>query len=327
MKKLLSIILLSIPLFAFDFSDIIEETSKATVSILAPMEPASSSCWPCYRYTSIGTGFFISPSGYIVTNNHVVAGAKEIFVILAQGSTVTASCVAQDPLADVALLKVEGEDFPFLKWGDAEQVRPGDPVLAIGNPKLNDYICHASWSSGIISAKNRYFCCGDRRIIDFIQVDATSGEGFSGGPLLNQNGEVIGLNTLGPMKYYCSFGFATSSQIVQRVVKKMVANGTVQYGHLGCVLEGPDSTLHPNLSSKAILKKIAPHSPAERAGLQEGDKVIAFDNTPIHTSQGLTNEILLSVPEATHTLTIQRQEETLEIEVTLEEAKCRQKTT
>lgn len=336
MKKLFLPLLCITSLFSINApstAQVIEDASKATVTIFVTSElpPLHSGCWPLFSPAepglskSTGTGVIISDDGYIVTNHHVAQPGADIFVFFHEGTKEKATYIGGDLFSDIALLKVEKKNLSFLKWTDSEQVRVGDSVFAIGNPGIwleepDVYgLFHSNCTSGIVCAKNRLFFFGSHKIVDLIQSDVGITEGCSGGPLLNSQGELIGINTMG--SDLPGFSFAISSRIAQRAVTKILEHGKVEHGYLGCLLAYPTedlALLNNSYYPEAIIQAVAPGSPAKRAGLQKDDKVIAFDQTPIRTYQDLINEVLLSIPNASHTLKVLRDEETVEINITLD---------
>ena len=188
------------------------------------------------RSNALGSGFIISPDGYIVTNNHVIESADEISVELFSGGELDAELIGRDPRTDIALLKVESDDdLPFVEFGDSDAAKVGDWVLAIGNPLGQGF----SVSAGIVSARNRTL---QGSYDDFIQTDAAINRGNSGGPLFDMNGEVIGVNTaiLSPNGGSIGIGFAMSSAVVERVVAQLRDFGETRRGWLGVRIQNVD---------------------------------------------------------------------------------------
>ena len=240
-----------------------------------------------------GTGFLITPSGYILTNNHVVGDADRIKVILTDHREFSAKVIGKDPTTDVAVIKIEGSNLPTLTFGDDAAARIGSWVLAIGNPLGLDFTVTA----GIISAKgrggpqlsrpleNRY------AITDFIQTDAAINPGNSGGPLVNARGEVIGINSMiaSETGYYSGYGFAIPISLAKNVADDLIAHGRVRRAVLGIQIK--DVTAEE--AKAAQLASIAgvtvgdfstdgkTASPAKVAGLEPGDVIIAIEGTPV----------------------------------------------
>jgi serine protease Do len=234
------------------------------------------------RATSLGSGFIIDASGYIVTNNHVVAEADEITVRLHDEREFKATLIGRDDKTDLALLKVESPvPLPAVGWGDSDETRIGDWVLAIGNP----FGLGGSVTAGIVSARQRDINAGPYD--DFIQTDASINRGNSGGPMFNMDGEVIGINTaiFSPSGGSVGIGFAIPSQLAQHVVDQLREFGHARRGWLGVRIQTVTDDLVEGLRLKdtkgALVANVTPGGPAAEAGIQQGDVVIEFDGKPI----------------------------------------------
>jgi serine protease Do len=245
-----------------------------------------------------GSGFVVSADGYIVTNNHVVEGADFISVRLYDKRVLPARLVGRDPFTDVALLKVEATGLPALHMGDSDQANVGEWVLAIGNPGFGDAsTLDFTVTSGIIGAKGRPLdvldpTSGDNpldqfAIEDFIQTDAAINPGNSGGPLLNLQGEVVGVNTAiaSSTGYNQGYAFAIPSNLVQRVIKDLAAHGHVRRPLLGVRIqdvtqEDAEVFKLPEISG-VLVEDFSDDSPAAKGGLQRGDVVIGLGETKI----------------------------------------------
>ncbi len=238
------------------------------------------------RSQALGSGFIVSPDGYIVTNNHVIESADEISIEFYSGSTLDAELVGRDTRTDIALLKVKADtDLPFVKFGDSDASHVGDWVLAIGNPLGQGF----SVSAGIVSARNRTL---QGSYDDFIQTDAAINRGNSGGPLFNMNGEVIGVNTaiLSPNGGSIGIGFAMSSAVVARVVDQLRDFGETRRGWLGVRIQNVDPDMAEALGlkdAKGALVTDVPEGPALDAGLKSGDLVLRFGDEPIDDTREL----------------------------------------
>lgn len=238
------------------------------------------------RSNALGSGFLISPDGYIVTNNHVIEQADEIRVELFAGTELKAKIIGRDPRTDIALLKVESDEpLPFVSFGDSDAALVGDWVLAIGNPLGQGF----SVSSGIISARNRTL---QGSYDDFIQTDAAINRGNSGGPLFNMNGEVIGVNTaiLSPNGGSIGIGFAMSSAVVDQVVAQLKDFGETRRGWLGVRIQNVDADMAEALgldAARGALITDVPEGPAAKAGLRSGDVVVEYNGEPVDDTREL----------------------------------------
>jgi serine protease Do len=232
-----------------------------------------------------GSGVIISKDGYILTNNHVVEGAKELTVTLADKGEFKAQIVGEDPKTDLAIVKIDaGENLPAANIGDSDQIKVGDWVLAIGNPfGLGDTV-----TSGIVSAKGRVIGAGPYD--DFIQTDASINPGNSGGPLFNMKGEVIGINTA-IIRDGQGIGFAIPVNTAKPLIPQLEANGEVTRGYLGANIQSitPDlsKALKMEQSKGALVAEVVPGGPADKAGIKAGDVIVSFDGKPVHDSHDL----------------------------------------
>jgi serine protease Do/2-alkenal reductase len=259
-------------------------------------DPASASVIPPPKaQEALGSGFVIDPSGYIVTNNHVIDGATSVTVTFQDGTILPATVVGTDKAGDLAVLKVDaGHKLPALSFGDSSKLRVGDWVMAIGNP----YGLSGSTSAGIISALHRDI--GEDKFDDFIQTDATINRGNSGGPLFNLAGQVIGVNSAiySPSGGSVGIGFAIPAAMAQPVAASLEANGSITRGWLGLSTEDvtPEVQTLLNLPKPegALIGGIAPDGPAKNV-LHPGDVLVALNNAPITNPRSLmirTAEIL-----------------------------------
>ena len=261
-----------------------------------------------------GSGFFISEDGYIVTNYHVIKDAKQITAVLNDGREFSAVLKGTDPRTDLAVLKVEGDHFPFLKFGDSNALKVGEWVVAIGSP----FALQSSLTKGCVSAKGRQDL-GIAALEDFIQTDAAINPGNSGGPLLNIYGEVIGVNTaiMTQTGGYSGTSFAIPSKMAQHVAEQIIQSGVVKRAYLGVLLQPVDKDLAEamNLDKQEgiLISDVVKGSPAEKAGLKQGDIILAYDNKPIKTMTKFRNEIAMMPPGSTLTLTILRNGKKIQI--------------
>jgi serine protease Do len=233
---------------------------------------------PARRATSLGSGFIISADGFVVTNNHVIAEADEITVILADDTNLHAELVGIDDKTDLALLKVDaGRDLPFVTWGDSNAMRVGDWVIAIGNP----FGLGGSVTAGIISAFGRDINAGPYD--DFMQTDASINRGNSGGPMFNLDGEVIGINTaiFSPTGGSVGIGFAIPSSLSRPVIEQLMEFGRTRRGWLGVRIQGVTDEIAESLGLEsaegALVASVTEGGPAAEAGIEAGDVIVEFD--------------------------------------------------
>ncbi len=267
---------------------------------------------------SQGSGFFVSADGYVMTNAHVIKGADKISVVMNDGRELDATLVGADPHTDVAVVKVEGKDFPFLNLGDSEEMDIGEWVVAIGSP----FQLEASLTVGVISAKGRQ----NLRITDledFIQTDAAINPGNSGGPLLNLQSEVIGINTaiVSRSGGYMGIGFAIPSNMAKQIKDQIIDKGSVTRGFLGVSLQPVDKDIADafNLSKAegALVSEVVKDSPADKAGLKQGDIILEYNKTTVKTLQSFRNEISLMGPGTALNLKVNRKGQLVSVPVTL----------
>ena len=228
--------------------------------------------------TALGSGFIVDPSGYVVTDEHVVANADKIMITFQDGGQYTARIVGRDALTDLALLKIDTErPLPHARWGDSDTVRVGDWVLAIGNPFGLDNTV----SSGIISARGRDIHAGPYD--DFLQIDAAINRGNSGGPTFDLNGNVIGINTAiySPNGGSVGIGFAIPANLARRVVEQLKAHGRVARGWLGVQIQQVTPEIAESFglptAKGALVAGVIADGPAARAGLTQGDIILSVN--------------------------------------------------
>jgi serine protease Do len=234
--------------------------------------------------SSLGSGFIISHDGYVLTNNHVIEGADAIHVRLSDRREYLAELVGTDTRTDLALLKIDAEDLPIVKMGDSDKLKPGQWVLAIGSPFGFDYTVTA----GIVSATGRNLPSDS--YVPFIQTDVAINPGNSGGPLFNLEGEVVGINS----QIYTRSGgfmgvsFAIPSKVAMSVVDQLKTDGKVSRAWLGVLIQDVNNELAESFgldrSSGALISRVLPDSPAEKAGLQSGDIIMTFNGESIEHS-------------------------------------------
>jgi serine protease Do len=246
-----------------------------------------------------GSGVFISADGYIVTNNHVIDGADELTVTLSNKKQYKAKLVATDANTDLAVIKIEGTGFPYLLYGNSDDVRVGQWVLAVGYPLTLE----TTVTAGIVSAKYRYLGVNQRKakpgantVESFIQTDAAVNQGNSGGALINTSGQLIGINAAiaSPTGSYAGYSYAIPVNIVKKVVDDLIKFGTVQRAYLGIRPaanedNGTDSQIKEG--DGVEIGEILAKSAAEEAGLKKGDKIVKLDNKVVSTWTELTGTV------------------------------------
>jgi serine protease Do len=258
------------------------------------------------RGMSQGSGFFISADGYIVTNNHVVRGAAEADIVMDSGRTIKAKVVGTDPRTDLALLKAEGTNFPFVRFA-ANAPRIGDWVLAVGNP----FGLGGTVTAGIVSARGRDI--GSGPYDDFLQIDAAVNRGNSGGPTFNANGEVIGVNTaiFSPSGGNVGIAFAIPSETTQTVVAALREGGSVARGWIGVQIQAITPEIAESLklprAEGALVAGVQAGSPAASADIKPSDVIVAVDGQPVRDARELTRRIGAVRPGTTVRLTVLRE--------------------
>jgi serine protease Do len=277
------------------------------------------------REGALGSGVVVSADGYILTNNHVVDGAKHVDVDLSDGRTVRANVVGTDKPSDLAVLKVDARGLQPVAIGDSDHVRVGDVALAFGNPLG----VGQTVTMGIVSAKGRATGSGDGSYEDFIQTDAPINQGNSGGALINARGELIGINSqiLTPSGGNIGIGFAIPSNMARNVMEQLVQGGTVHRGMLGVTVQGVTSDLAASLGlpqvKGALVSSVSEDSPAERAGIKRGDVILALDGQPVSDSNSLRNQISRLKPGTTVEVKVLRGGQEKEMSVRLAEMTAR----
>lgn len=248
-----------------------------------------------WKERSLGSGVVVSADGYIITNNHVVEKADEIKVTLVDKRAFKGRIVGADPKADIAIIRIDANNLPVLKWGDSEKLQVGEFVLAIGSP----YGLNNTVTMGIISAVGRANV-GIADYEDFIQTDAAINPGNSGGPLVNIRGELIGINTaiFSRTGGYQGIGFAVPSNMVRLVMDQLLQNGKVTRGWIGVTIQELTPELAQEFGLKrtggALISDVAKDSPAARAGVMRGDIVIEFNGKEVKDVSSLRNMVAQS---------------------------------
>lgn len=322
-----------------DFSNLVEQVSPAVVSvnvvkkmtqeeILQQQVPeilkrffGNQVIIPQQRVpqekTAYGSAFFISKDGYLLTNHHVVEDASKVTIMLSDRREIDAKIVGSDERTDVALLKVEGNNYPALTTGNVDQLKVGQPVLAIGSPFGFDY----SASAGIVSAKSRNMM--GETSVPFIQTDVALNPGNSGGPLFNQQGQVVGVNSriFSGTGGYMGLSFSIPIDVAMDVVDQLKKNGKVTRSYLGVMLQDIDRNLAEayKLSKPegSLITQVAPDSPAAKAGFRSGDVIMKYNSTPISRTSDLLNYLNRTTPNQTVQLEVLRDDKAKVISATL----------
>jgi len=273
-----------------------------------------------FKQRGAGSGFIISKNGLILTNNHVVEDADTIKVRLADEREFTATVIGTDPQSDVALIKIDGTNLPTLRLGDSDNLKVGEWVIAIGSPfELSQTV-----TVGVVSAKGRSKI-GINDYENFIQTDAAINPGNSGGPLLNIHGEVVGINTaiFSRSGGYMGIGFAIPVNMAKSIEKQLQKHGKVTRGWLGVVIQDINEDLARSFDlEKAegiLIAEVGENSPAEKAGLKQGDVILSLDGSRLDDVADLRNRIAMIPPDTRITLEIIRNGRTKNIETVIGE--------
>jgi serine protease Do len=270
----------------------------------------------------IGSGVLISPDGYIVTNNHVIDGAVDIHVTLNDRRILPAKLIGADPLTDLAVIKINGTNLPNMPWGNSTALRPGETVLAFGNP----FGFQFTVTRGIVSGLNRPnpFSKDRRAPGSFVQTDAAINPGNSGGPLVDARGEVIGINTflVSSSDSFSGMGFAIPTQIVRPTVEALIRDGKVTHGYMGIGISDvtPENAkfFHVQNNEGAVISQVEDGAPAAKAGLKVGDVITEIDGQKVSDASQLQIEVGQKQPGTTIKLQVLRDGNNVNLPVTLE---------
>jgi serine protease Do len=270
-----------------------------------------------HKATALGSGFIIDPSGYIVTNNHVIDGANDIKVTMSDGQQLEAKLIGTDEKTDLALLKVDSKTpLPYVSWGDSDQTRVGDWVLAVGNP----FGLGGTVTTGIVSARGRDIRSGP--FDDFLQIDASINQGNSGGPTFNMNGQVVGINAAiaTPNGGSVGIGFAIPSNLAKPVIAALRDHGKVERGWLGVRIQEVTPELAQamglNDPKGALVAAVDSKGPAN-GKLQAGDVILSFNGQSIDKMRDLPRLVAAATANSTAKLDVLRNHEHQTIEVTV----------
>ncbi len=265
----------------------------------------------------LGSGVILSADGYIATNNHVIQGADEVLVALDDGRELKAKVVGRDPQTDIAVIKVDADDLPAITFADSAKIEVGDRVLAIGNP----FGIGETVTTGIVSAKGRRPGLG-LDYEDFVQTDAAINPGNSGGALVDVDGRLVGINTaiLSRNGGFQGVGLAVPANMVSHVAESLVKSGKVSRGYLGITLQGITANLKESLELKsnqgALVSDVVAGSPAAKAGLKEGDVILALNGKPVTDSNNLRIQVSSFAPGTKLSLEVLRNGDTKTISAT-----------
>lgn len=270
--------------------------------------------------TALGSGFVISADGYVVTNNHVIDGANEITVTLQDERQLAADLIGRDPKTDLALLKVESPTpLPFVSFGDSDDARVGDWVLAIGNP----FGLGGTVTAGIVSARARNINAGP--FDDFLQTDAPINRGNSGGPLFDMSGAVIGINTaiFSPSGGNVGIGFAIPANLAEPILDQLMVHGKAIRGWLGVQIQPVTPDIAEGLGldepKGALIADVVADSPAAKAGLETGDLIVGFDGQPVDDARDLPRIVAAAAIGAPSRIEVLRDGTEITVEVTIAE--------
>jgi S1-C subfamily serine protease len=312
--------------------DALDAYSQAVIRVAEQVSPAVVNIEVAQRRRNStqeaqgnGSGFIITPDGYILTNSHVVSGARRIEVTLADGHKATAELIGDDPDTDLAVIRIHASNLVPVKLGNSRSIRVGQLVVAIGNP----YGFQATVTAGVVSALGRSLRAGSGRLInDVIQTDAALNPGNSGGPLVTSSGEVIGVNTaiILPAQGIC---FATAIDTAKFVAAALIKEGRIRRGYIG--VGGQNTPLHRRLvryhnlpvETGVLVLSTEPDSPAYRAGLIQGDVIVGFAGQPIASIDDLHRRLTDEQVGIASTLLVVRGTEKLEVPITPEESRSR----
>lgn len=323
------------------YADLVEKTSSAVVQIIvskkqderrqptgleelfrnSPLQPPTpQSKRPIQGF---GSGVIVKQDGTILTNHHVIEDSEKISVIMDDNKSYEAKVIGSDPPSDLAVIKIEGRELPYINLGNSDEVRIGDIVLAIGNPLG----IGQSVTSGIISAKSRRTGISDGSFEDFLQTDAPINRGNSGGALINLKGELIGINSQilspSPSGGSVGIGFAIPSNMAKSVMEQLMENGRVRRGLLGVGIQDITSDVAESLELEntdgVLVSDVKPGSAAEKAGIKRRDVITAINNQEVTDGNTLRNKIAGTQPGTEISLTIIRDGKKQELKATLNE--------
>jgi serine protease Do len=277
------------------------------------------------KANALGSGFIVDPSGYVVTNNHVIQDADEITVILQDDTNLPAKLIGRDKKTDLALLKVESKKpLAAITWGDSDKIRVGDWIVAIGNP----YGLGGSVTAGIISARSRDINSGPYD--EYLQTDAPINRGNSGGPMLNMDGELVGVNTaiFSPSGGSIGIGFAIPSSLAKNIVDQLRDHGKIRRGWLGVHIQTVTQDIADGLSlgkpRGALISSVTADGPAAKAGVQQGDVVLSLDGKDVPDMHRLPLMVAETDVDKTVPLTVFRKGQEVNLKVKIGELQAKE---
>ena len=309
-------------------TDAVEKVAPSVVTVINHLPARRSFFGTVYGQTSSGSGAIISSDGYIITNNHVIEEAESLEVVLADGTTLAATLIGADPYGDLAVIQTQGEIPAAATWGNSDQLKPGETVIAIGSP-LGAF--KNTVTVGVISATGRSIDIDQQyKLEGLIQTDAAINQGNSGGPLVNLSGQIVGINTLIVRGNESSsavaegLGFAVPSNVARAVADKLISEGYIARPSLGANW----GWITPQISARyrlpvefgVYLREIVPGGPAEKAGLRQGDILIEINNEPFNDEHPFINLFFQYEPGQSVIVTVIRDSENFQIELILGEA-------
>jgi serine protease Do len=272
------------------------------------------------RRIALGSGFIVDPSGYVVTNSHVIGNATKVEVTLQDDTKYTAKIVGRDPKTDIAVLKINADKpLPYVTFGDSSAAQVGDWVMAVGNP----FGLGGTVTTGIISARGRDIHSGP--FDDFLQIDAPINRGNSGGPTFNLKGEVIGINTAiySPNGGSVGIGFAVPSNAAKSVVAQLEEHGKVERGWLGVQIQEMTPAIAASLGLHAdrgaLVAVVTPNGPGAKAGLKQGDVILSFNGSEVARLHDLPRLVAAAAPASNAKLRVWRNGQTVDVQATLGE--------
>jgi Do/DeqQ family serine protease len=316
------------------YAGVVERVAPAVVTIRTVAAVRTGAALPLHRFFfgdpgdeapqrrgGLGSGVIVSPDGFVLTNHHVVDGARRIDVELSDRRTLVAELVGTDPPSDLAVLKLPETGLPSVPLGDADRMRVGDVVLAFGNPLGIDQTV----TMGILSAKGRSTGLGDGSYEDFLQTDAPINRGNSGGGLVSTRGELVGINTqiVSGSGGSIGIGFAIPAGMAADVMRQLIDSGAVRRGRLGVAVQAVTSDIARSLDLPqvrgALVSSVDEDAPAAEAGLQPGDVILSLDGEPVADYNDLRNQVASRSPGTRVDLGVRRDGRSLSLRATLAE--------